>query len=282
MKITSIIIDVSIVAVQADSIAEISLGRMDVQNALALSLVKFIHLSLTDCTLPVSQRVLVIERDIIGEITDGSLKITKYTMSDGPAHQKTFSGFIIARHTQLCREFIYHREYLQRTILIELLLTANDINLVCLGMLIERIHLLIISLNSTYILTVREIRELIHRQEDGFYLTVLNLATILALIVVFILRFVIYYQRSKLIRVNLRALTHLLLGLCAPSRLDTDMLVHLRLEDTEFIHFCLSRHTQATVTAGTVRQTGPEVRKLVDDRSIIPDGSSQITGFVMQ
>ena len=140
MQITSVIIDIGIAAVHADGIAEISLGRMDVQNTLALSLVKFIHLSLTDCTLPVSQRVLVIERDIIGEITDGSLKITKYTMSDGPAHQETFSGFIIARHTQLCREFIYHREYLQRTILIELLLTANDINLVCLGMQIAVIE----------------------------------------------------------------------------------------------------------------------------------------------
>ena len=282
MKITSIIIDVSIVAVLADGITEISFGRMDVQNTLALSLVKFIHLSLADSTLPVSQRVLVIERDIIGEITDGSLKITKYTMSDGPAHQETFFGFIIARHTQLCRKFINHREYLHRTILIELLLTANDINLVCLGMLIERINLLVISLNSIYILIVWEIRELIHRQEDGFYLTVLNLTTILALIVVFILRFVIYYQRSKLIRVNLRALTHLLLGLCAPSRLDSDMLVHLCLEDTEFIHLCLGCHAQASVTAGTVRQTGPEVRELADNLSIIPDGCSQITGLVMQ
>ena len=98
----------------------------------------------------------------------------------------------------------------------------------------------------------------------------------------FILRFVIYYQRSKLIRVNLRALTHLLLGLCAPSRLDSDMLVHLRLEDTEFIHLCLGCHAQATVTAGTIRQTGPEVRELIDNHSIIPDGCSQITGLVMQ
>ena len=103
MKITSIIIDVSIVAIQANGIAEISLGRMDIQNTLALSLIKFIHLSLTDCTLPVSQRVLVIERDIIGEIADGSLEITKHTMGDGSAHQETFPGFIIARHTQLCR-----------------------------------------------------------------------------------------------------------------------------------------------------------------------------------
>ena len=55
MKITSIIIDVSIVAIQADGIAEISLGRMDIQNTLALSLIKFIHLSLADSTLPVSQ-----------------------------------------------------------------------------------------------------------------------------------------------------------------------------------------------------------------------------------
>ena len=60
------------------------------------------------------------------------------------------------------------------------------------------------------------------------------------------------------------------------------MLVHLRLEDTEFIHLCLCRHAQATVTVGTVRQTSPEVRKLVDNRSIIPDGCSQITGLVMQ
>ena len=34
MKITSIIIDVSIVTVQADGITEISLSRMDVQNTL--------------------------------------------------------------------------------------------------------------------------------------------------------------------------------------------------------------------------------------------------------
>ena len=64
MHITPIIIDVGIIAAQTDSIAEISLGRMDIRNTLALSTVKLIHLSLTDSTLPVSQRTLFIQRDI--------------------------------------------------------------------------------------------------------------------------------------------------------------------------------------------------------------------------
>lgn len=38
MQITSVIIDVGIVAVHADGIAEISLGRMDIHHTLALSL----------------------------------------------------------------------------------------------------------------------------------------------------------------------------------------------------------------------------------------------------
>ena len=75
MQITSVIIDIGIVAVQADGIAEISLGRMDIHHTLALSLVELIHLSLADGTLPVSQRILIIQREIIGEIADGCLEI---------------------------------------------------------------------------------------------------------------------------------------------------------------------------------------------------------------
>ena len=60
-----------------------------------------------------------------------------------PSSGKEDVVFHFAPLPKKTRKFINHREYLHRTILIELLLTANDRNLVCLGMLIERINLLV-------------------------------------------------------------------------------------------------------------------------------------------
>ena len=263
MHITPIIIDVGIIAVQTDSIAEISLGRMDIRNTLALSTVKLIHLSLTNSTLPVSQRTLFIQREIIGEIADGCLEITENTVSDGPAHQQTLLLLDILSHTQLSRQLINQREDHQRAVLIQLLLGTYDINLIGRSLRlssillagstatllslsqvhIELFHFLVKRLNTVQILHIREVRELIHRQIGSLHLPVLDASTILALVIVLILRFILNNDRSKLIRIYLRTLAHLLPGLRAPSRLNTQMLVHLRLEDTEFIHLGLCCHT---------------------------------------
>ena len=97
-----------------------------------------------------------------------------------------------------------------------------------------------------------------------------------------ILWLIIYHERSKLIRVYLRTLAHLLLGLRTPARLNADVLVHLRLEDAELIHLSLCRHTQAAIAAGTIGKTRPEVWKLPDNRRIITDSCLQITRLVVQ
>ena len=281
MQITPVIIDVGIVAVQADGIAEISLGRMDIHHSLALSLVELIHLSLTDGTLPVSQRILIIQREIIGEIADGCLEITQYAMSDGTTHQYRLLLLNILRHTQFCRKLIDERENLHRPVLIQLLLGTYDINLV-LHLLVQRLHILVESLYPTHILSVREVRELEHRQIGSLYLAVLDSSTILALVVMLILRLIIHHNRSELVWVYLRTLAHLLLGLRTPARLDTEMLVHLCLEDTELIQLSLRRHTQSAIAMSTGGKTRPEVRKLIDYRSIIADSRLQVSRLVMQ
>ena len=281
MQITPVIIDVGIVAVHADGIAEISLGRMDIHHSLALSLIELIHLSLTDGTLPVSQCILIIQREIIGEIADGSLEIAQYAMSDGTTHQYRLLLLNILRHTQFCRKLIDEREDLHRTVLIQLLLGTYNINLV-LHLLVQRLHILIKSLYPTHILSVREVRELEHRQIGSLYLAVLDSSTILALVVMLILRLIIHHNRSKLVWVYLRTLAHLLLGLRTPARLDTEMLVHLCLEDTELIQLSLRRHTQSAIAMSTGRKTRPEVRKLIDYRSIIADSRLQVARLVMQ
>ena len=281
MQITPVIIDVGIVAVQADGIAEISLGRMDIHHTLALSLVELIHLSLADGTQPVSQCILIIQREIIGEIADGCLEIAQYAMSDGTTHQYRLLLLDILRHTQFCRKLIDERENLHRTVLIQLLLGTYDINLV-LHLLVQRLHILVESLYPTHILSVREVRELEHRQIGSLYLAVLDSSTILALVVMLILRLIIHHNGSKLVWVYLRTLAHLLLGLRTPARLDTEMLVHLRLEDTELIQLCLRRHTQSAIAMSTGGKTRPEIRKLIDYRSIIADSRLQVARLVMQ
>lgn len=60
------------------------------------------------------------------------------------------------------------------------------------------------------------------------------------------------------------------------------MLVHLRLENLKLIEFGLGRHAQLAVSLGTVRQTRPEIGKLVNDSGIIPDGRLQVSGPVVQ
>ena len=281
MQITPVIIDVGIVAVQADGIAEISLGRMDIHHTLALSLVELIHLSLTDGTLPVSQRILIIQREIIGEIADGCLEIAQYAMSDGTTHQYRLLLLNILRHTQFCRKLIDEREDLHRTVLIQLLLGTYDINLV-LHLLVQRLHILVESLYPTHILSVREVRELEHRQIGSLYLAVLDSSTILALVVMLILRLIIHHNGSELVWVYLRTLAHLLLGLRTPARLDTEMLVHLCLEDAELIQLSLRRHTQSAIAMSTGGKTRPEIRKLIDYRSIIADSRLQVSCLVMQ
>ena len=225
-------------------------------------------------------------------------------MSDGPAHQQTLLLLDILSHTQLSRQLINQREDHQRAVLIQLLLGTYDINLagrsLRLGCIllagsttrllslslsqvhIELFHLLVKRLHTVQILHVREVRKLIHRQIGSLHLSVLYASTIFALVIVLILRFILNDDRGKLIRIHLRALTHLLPGLRAPSRLNAQVLVHLRLEDTEFIHLGLCRHTQPSVTAGTIGKTRPEVRKLCDNRRIITDSRLQITRLVMQ
>ena len=281
MQITPVIIDVGIVAVHADGIAEISLGRMDIHHTLALSLVELIHLSLADGTLPVCQCILIIQREIIGEIADGSLEIAQYAMSDGTTHQYRLLLLDILRHTQFCRKLIDEREDLHRTVLIQLLLGTYDINLV-LHLLVHCLHILVKSLYPTHILSVREVRKLEHRQIGSLYLAVLDSSTILALVVMLILRLIIHHNRGELVWVYLRTLAHLLLGLRTPARLDTEMLVHLRLENAELIQLCLRRHTQSAIAMSTGRKTSPEVRKLIDYRSIIADSRLQVSRLVMQ
>ena len=254
---------------------------MDIHHSLALSLVELIHLSLTDGTLPVSQRILIIQREIIGEITDGCLEIAQYAMSDGTTHQYRLLLLNILSHTQFCRKLIDEREDLHRTILIQLLLGAYDINLV-LHLLVQRLHILVESLYPTHILSVREVRKLEHRQIGCLNLAVLDSSTILALVVMLILRLIIHHNRSKLVRVYLRTLAHLLLGLRTPTRLNTEMLVHLCLEDAELIQFCLRRHTQSAIAMSTGGKTRPEVRKLIDYRRVIADSRLQVARLVMQ
>ena len=58
------------------------------------------------------------------------------------------------------------------------------------------------------------------------------------------------------------------------------MLVHLSLQDAEFVKFRLSCHAKSTIAVGTARQTCPEVRKLPYHTCIVAYGSSEISCLV--
>ena len=90
------------------------------------------------------------------------------------------------------------------------------------------------------------------------------------------------HQLVVFVHVDVALLAHLLLLTLAPARLNAQMLVHLRFEDAELIQLRLGRHTQTTVTVGTVLQTRPEVRELINHPGIVAYGPLQVACLVEQ
>ena len=90
------------------------------------------------------------------------------------------------------------------------------------------------------------------------------------------------HQLVVFVHVDVALLAHLLLLTLAPARLNAQMLVHLRFEDAELIQLRLGCHTQTTVTVGTVLQTRPEVRELINHPGIVAYGPLQVACLVEQ
>ena len=88
---------------------------------------------------------------------------------------------------------------------------------------------------------------------------------------------VCHYKLVILVEINLALLAHLVLFLLAPARLNTIMLVHLRLEYAELVKFGLGRHAKFTVASCTAVKTNPEIRILVDDSGIVAYGSPYVS-----
>ena len=85
-----------------------------------------------------------------------------------------------------------------------------------------------------------------------------------------------------LAQIDLRTLPYFAQLLPAPALLYADMLVHLRLENAELIHFSLICHAQFPVTACPAGKTGPEIRELIDYHRVVTNGLPQVSDTVVQ
>ena len=119
-----------------------------------------------------------------------------------------------------------------------------------------------------------------HGQQRVVGLVVLHTTAILALILVFHLLLVGYYQLVVFLHILIAAAAHLPLvqtGLALAVAF-----VHLCLEDAELVEFSLACLSQAPIAVGTVLQAEPEVRELADDLRIVAHGPSQVARLLQQ
>ena len=125
-------------------------------------------------------------------------------------------------------------------------------------------------------------REGVHRHELHLYRAVLHLSSERTLVLLVGHVLVGHHHTIVLLRVYLTTLTHLASLVLAPAWLNAQMLVHLSLQDTEFIHFGLGGHAQTAVSLCTIRQASPEVGELTDYGAVVTDGRLQVSRAVMQ
>ena len=129
---------------------------------------------------------------------------------------------------------------------------------------------------------ILEEREGVHRHELHLYRAVLHLSSERTLVLLVGHVLVGHHHTIVLLRVYLTTLTHLASLVLAPAWLNAQMLVHLSLQDTEFIHFGLGGHAQTAVSLCTIRQASPEVGELTDYGAVVTDGRLQVSRAVMQ
>ena len=148
--------------------------------------------------------------------------------------------------------------------------------------LVEGIDRLVEHLVGLDDIVVPHIRQLVHGHIVEVKFAVLHFSPIDTLILMLDdLRFLVLdHHMVVLFKINLALFPRLLHLTLRPPLLDTDMLVHLRLEDAELIHFRLTCHAQSAVALRAPVETDPEVGILIDDGGIVADGSSQVTCFV--
>ncbi len=181
------------------------------------------------------------------------------------------------------RERIDHGKdalYLQS---VERLTIAVDIELMLTVFLgIEPFHIAVESLIVQNAIVVGFKREHIHGHHVDVYLTVLHTSAITALIFVVHLWLVFHNYLVVLVKIDLTTFSHFTQFGLAPPPLYTYVLVHLGFEHAEFVEFSLRSHSKPSVTPGTLFETGPEIRELVDDGRIITYGSLEVTDAVEQ
>ena len=122
----------------------------------------------------------------------------------------------------------------------------------------------------------------IHRHVLILDLAVLHASAVGAAVLVLHFLFIGLDQLVVLVQVDVTQLARLTFFLTAPALLAAQVFIHLRLEDAEFVHLGFRRHAQFPVADSSVLQSGPEVRVLVDDLSIVINGTVDVTRPVAQ
>ena len=121
---------------------------MDIEDRLTLSHMELVHLHLAYRPCPISEGIVVVELQIVIEVLDGCLEVSKYGVGDGSMYEQVL--ILVLDDAQLSRQLVDERENLHGTVLVQLVLVANDIEFLSLllGLHVECLHVLVERLNT--------------------------------------------------------------------------------------------------------------------------------------
>ena len=118
---------------------------MDIEDRLTLSHMELVHLHLAYRPCPISEGIVVVELQIVIEVLDGCLEVSKYGVGDGSMDEQVLLLILVLDDAQLSRQLVDERENLHGTVLVQLVLVANDIEFLSLllGLHVECLHVLV-------------------------------------------------------------------------------------------------------------------------------------------
>ena len=199
-------------------------------------------------------------------------------------HEQPLLALVVLDHGELGRALVYEGKDGGRGVLVESLAVANDKEGVLLHLGVKLFHFLVKHVGGGDARLCLEIRELIHWHIVQLHSPVLYASAVLALVFVLRLDVVIVFHDEIVVFIDiyLGTLAHHFLHAGGPAGLDSDMLVHLRLEYAELVGLRLGRHAQPAIAVGAIGQSRPEIRELSYHLGIVRDGRAQVTRLVVE
>ena len=241
--------------------------------------IKLINLSLTNGSLPIGQRRGWVDLQADTQVVDCIIKVLDSGVSNGTQQQQRCH---FRRYLRLIDDITQRVDIRKGTLhvnLAQVTLLARKINSMRTRRLIKGIHTVFVWILNLHVVLWLHKSKSVHGLQTYRSLTVLHSSTIVALVLMLHFLLVGHNQLVILIRIDIAALTHLLFR---ESWLLTISFIQLSFQDTELVKFGLFGITQSAITRGTMLQSEPEVRILLDYLRIVADGRTQVSRLLQQ